>query len=410
MSTLVERAPGFTPASRLDGLAVSEIIAMKARAAALRQSGRDVIDLSIGEPDFRTPDSIVAAAKSAMERGETHYTPTAGTAALRQAVIAKVSRDNRRRVSPEQVFVGVGAKQVISNALLALLESGDEVVVPAPYWSNYPDMVRLAGGRPVIVQCPDQDGFKLTPATLERALSPRTRAIILNSPSNPTGATYNAGELADLAAVLRAFPRVLVIEDAIYEHILFDDADYVSLLDSAPDLADRTLWVNGVSKAYAMTGWRIGYGVGPTPWIDAMTVVAAHTTSHPCSIAQAAAAFALTADQQVATDLRDAFSVRRELVSRKLSGAPGLSLVKPAGAFYAFPSVQGLLGLTASGAPLKDDRALAAHLLESQGVATVPGSAFGAPGYLRISFAASNTDLVEACRRLAECFSQLKPA
>jgi aspartate aminotransferase len=396
-------ARNFTPARRLDGLAVSEIVQIKQRASALARQGRDIIDLSIGEPDFPTPHHIQIAAEDAMHRGETHYTATAGTLALREAIARKVVRDNHRQITTGEIVVCVGAKQVISNALLATIELGDEVVIPTPFWSNYADMVRFAGGTPVFVHCPSTAGFVMTPEQLDQAITPRTRWLLLNSPSNPTGACYGHAQLSALTDVLVKHPHVGVIEDAIYEHILFDATGYCSVLDVAPSLVDRTLWVNGVSKAYAMTGWRIGYGVGPKPLIDAMTVVSAQTTSHPCSIAQAASIAALDGDQSVVETFRQTFERRRAIVCRSLGLGAGVTIVEPRGAFYLFPDIQQLLARHS--ARFANDRALIDFLLEDAGVALVPGSSFGAPGHVRLSFAASDEQLRRACERITGALS-----
>jgi aspartate aminotransferase len=410
MSTLLEtaRASRLRAASRLDGIAVSDIVQIKARAAELERAGRDIIDLSIGEPDFDTPSHILQAAAEAMAQGRTHYTATAGTMELRQAVVDKVARHNDRRILPNSVFIGVGAKQVIANALLATLEPRDEVIIPAPFWSNYVDIVRLAGGRPSIVPCPQADGYLLTAEALRRALTARTRWVMLNSPSNPTGATYGRSALQDIAEVVRAEPELMLIEDAIYEHLVYEDG-YHSILDVAPDLAERVLWINGVSKAYAMTGWRIGYGVGPRWLIDAMTVIAAQTTSHPCSIAQAAAVAALNGPDAPVHHFRDQFAERRRIVLDAFSEIESLSVLPPAGAFYAFPSLRRLMGRRSrSGRGIASDRDLVDILLEDASVAVVPGSSFGAPGNFRLSFAAAPDRLREACARIRIAIAGLR--
>jgi aspartate aminotransferase len=388
-------------AGRMEGLALSDIVQIKQRAAQLASEGRRIVDLSIGEPDFETPQHIQEAAVAAMARGETHYTATAGTPALRAAIARKLVRDNRREAAPGEIIVGVGAKQIIANALLATVEPGDEVIIPAPFWSNYADMVRFAGGQPVVVGCPMTGGFLLSPEQFEAAITPRTRWLMLNSPSNPTGACYTLDQLRALARIVERHPQLYVMEDAIYERLIYAGHSYHSILDASPALAGRTLWINGVSKAYAMTGWRIGYGVGPKWLIDAMAVVSAQTTSHPCSIAQAAAVAALDGDQDVVEQFRDAFERRRAIVCEGLSVVPGLDLIPPAGAFYAFVSVGGLLAAAAAGTGIETDRDLAEYILEAAGVAVVPGSSFGAPGHIRLSFAASDEALQFAVGQIA---------
>lgn len=387
-------------AQRMDGLALSDIVQIKQHAAQLQAEGRRIVDLSIGEPDFETPQHVRDAAASAMATGATHYTATAGTPALRAAIGRKVARDNRREVGAGEIIVGVGAKQIIANALLATLDPGDEVIIPAPFWSNYVDMVRFAGGVPVIVACTMSDGFLMTSGQLEAAITPRTRWLMLNSPSNPTGACYAVPQLQSLARILERNPQIWVMEDAIYEHLVYPGHGYCSILDASPKLRDRTLWINGVSKAYAMTGWRIGYGVGPRPLIDAMAVVSAQTTSHPCSIAQAAAIAALDGSQAVVEQFRAAFERRRALVCDGLSVIAGFDILPPAGAFYLFVGVQSLLA-AAKGAGISDDRDFADYLLEAAGVAVVPGSSFGAPGHFRLSFAASDDALQYAVDQIA---------
>lgn len=386
-------------ARRMDGLALSDIVQIKQRAAQLAGEGRRIVDLSIGEPDFDTPHHIRDAAASAMASGATHYTATAGTPALRAAIARKLARDNRRTAEPGEIIVGVGAKQIIANALLATVEAGDEVIIPAPFWSNYVDMVRFAGGTPVIVPCAMANGFLMTPDQLEAAITRRTRWLMLNSPSNPTGACYTLDRLRALAHILERHPHVRVMEDAIYERLIYPGHTYHSILDASTALGDRTLWINGVSKAYAMTGWRIGYGVGPKPLIDAMAVVSAQTTSHPCSIAQAAAVAALDGRQDVVDQFRSAFERRRAIVCDGLSALPGIDLIAPAGAFYLFAGVSELLA-TMNGRGIADDRGLADYFLESAGVAVVPGSSFGAPGHFRLSFAAADDALRYAVDRM----------
>lgn len=370
----------ITRAARLDGLELSEIVRISERASSLRAAGRDVVALSTGEPDFPTPEHVVDAAMAAARRGQTRYTPTAGTADLRAAIAAEHGRQLG------EVLVGTGAKQVLANALLATLNPGDEVVIPAPFWTSYADMVRIAGGVPIVITCPMERGFKLRPDQLASALTAKTRWLMLNSPSNPSGAIYSAREIADLAEVLRGAPRVLVISDEIYAHLSFER--FVSFTASAPDLADRTLIVSGVSKAWAMTGWRIGWGVGPTSLIKAMTAVQGQSTSGASSISQAAALAALTGDRALLAERRDAYRARRDHVVAALNDMPGIRCATPAGAFYAFPTCP------------CDDGAFCARLLDEAALAVVPGRAFGMPGHFRLSFAYSNADLSASLTRL----------
>ena len=387
----------------------SATLAVTARARELKRQGRDVIGLGAGEPDFDTPDNIKEAAIAAIRRGETKYTDVDGTPELKAAVAAKFARENGLTYETSQVHVAPGGKTVIYNAFLATLSPGDEVIVPAPYWVSYPDMVLLAGGEPVFVVGHEADGFKLRPEALEAAITPRTKWLILNSPSNPTGAAYTGAELEALAAVLRRHPQVWVMTDDMYEHLIYGDFDYRTIAQVAPDLYERTLTVNGVSKAYAMTGWRIGYGAGPKPLIDLMRKVAGQTTSNPSSISQWAAVEALNGPQDFIAERAKHFEARRDLVVSMLNRAPGIRCATPEGAFYVYPSIEGLIGKkTAGGAVIDSDDTFAAELLDAEGVAVVQGSAFGLSPYFRISYATSESVLEEACRRIQRFCASLR--
>ena len=379
----------------------SATLAVTARARELKREGRDVIGLGAGEPDFDTPDNIKDAAIAAIRRGETKYTDVDGIPELKAAVAAKFARENGLIYETNQIHVASGGKTVIYNALLATLSPGDEVIVPAPYWVSYPDMVLLAGGEPVTVIGHEADGFKLRPEALEAAITARTKWLILNSPSNPTGAAYTGEELEALAAVLRRHPQVWVLTDDMYEHLIYGDFDYRTIAQAAPDLYERTLTVNGVSKAYAMTGWRIGYGGGPKPLIDLMRKVAGQTTTNPSSISQWAAVEALNGPQDFIAERAKHFEARRDLVVSMLNQATGVRCATPEGAFYVYPSIEGLIGKrTEGGAVIDGDDAFAAELLNAEGVAVVQGSAFGLSPYFRISYATSENVLEEACRRI----------
>lgn len=379
----------------------SPTLAVTARARELKREGRDVIGLGAGEPDFDTPENICEAAIAAIRRGETRYTDVDGIPELKAAIVAKFKRENGLDYSAAQIHVAPGGKSVIYNALLATVSPGDEVIVPAPYWVSYPDMVLLAGGQPVVVPCPEADGFRLRPEALDAAVTPRTRWLMLNSPSNPTGAAYSRAELEALAEVLRRHPHVWVLTDDIYEHLTYDGFVFFTLAQVAPDLADRILTVNGVSKAYAMTGWRIGYAGGPKPLIDLMRKVAGQTTTNPASISQWAAVEALNGPQDFLPERAAAFERRRDLVVSMLNQAPGLRCARPEGAFYVYPSLEALIGKRApSGREISSDGVFAAELLDAEGVAVVQGEAFGLSPYFRISYATSDAVLEEACRRI----------
>lgn len=395
--------------SRLSVVQPSASMAVSQAAKALRAKGVDVIDLGLGEPDFATPAHIVEAAHAAAIAGDTLYTAAAGTPALRQAVADKFVRENGLDYGPDDIVVANGAKQIIFNALLATLEPGDEVILPAPYFVSYPEMVKLLGGVPVFVECGGTTGFRLTADALEAAISPRTKWLLLNLPGNPSGATYSHAELAALGAVLDRHQSVLVMSDEIYEHIIFDGLDFVSFGKACPQLRARTLIVNGVSKAYAMTGWRVGYAAGPQPLVKAMSTVQSQSCTSVCSIAQAAAVAALTGSQDHVALFRGAFERRRDLVVNALAPIQGLDLSPPKGAFYAYIDCSGLIGSkTPDGTLLVDDTAVASYLLNHAGVAAVPGAAYGLSPFFRISTATADATLAEAMRRIAAAVGELK--
>jgi aspartate aminotransferase len=371
-------------------------MAVTARAAELRTQGRDIIDLGAGEPDFDTPEHIKAAGIAAIREGKTKYTAVEGTAALKNAIIGKFRRDNHLSYGLDQILVSCGAKQTCYNVCGAVLNPGDEAIVPAPYWVSYPDMIKLADAEPVIVAAMMADGFKITPRLLEAAITPKTRLVFLNSPSNPTGAAYTRTELQALGAALENHPDIVIAADDMYEHIYWAKEPFVSFAEVCPALYDRTVTINGVSKAYAMTGWRIGYAGGPKSIIAAMKKIQSQSTSNPSSISQAASVAALTGDQSCVREMTRAFKQRHDYVVAALNRIPGFKCLPSAGTFYAFPNVGD--ALRAKG--LKDDLALSELLLNNGDVAVVPGSAFGAPGYLRLSFACGLETLHEAIRRI----------
>ncbi|MDH4571924.1 pyridoxal phosphate-dependent aminotransferase [Salinicola acroporae] len=395
-------------AGRLSVVRPSASIEISGRAATMRAEGIDVISLSQGEPDFETPVAIREAAKAALDAGETRYTAVDGTPALKRAIVEKFRRDNGLAYRTDEISVGAGGKQVIFNALMALVDPGDEVIFAAPHWVSYPDMVRLAGGTPVAVPCPAETGFKLTPTQLQAAITPKTRVLILNSPGNPTGAGYTRSELVALAAVLLDHPDIVVLTDDIYEYLVYDDFEFCTLAEVEPRLKSRTLTINGVSKGHAMTGWRIGFGAGPAELIRAMAVMQSQTTSNPASVSQAAAIAALAQPPDDIQRRNTIFAERRTRCAEAINAVDGLVCRLPEGAFYLFPNCEGLLGReTPEGVKIEDDRALALYLLESARVAVVPGSAFGLPGHFRISFATGTEPLLEACRRIDEACQAL---
>lgn len=379
----------------------SATIAVTSRARELKAAGRDVIGLGAGEPDFDTPENIRAAAKRAIDEGRTRYTAVDGIPELKAAVAAKFLRQNGLAYAPEQITVGTGGKQVLYNALMATLDPGDEVIVPAPYWVSYPDMVHLAGGTPVIVPAGIGTAFKLTPEALEAAITKRTKWFIFNSPSNPTGAGYTRGELKALTEVLLRHPHVWVMSDDMYEHLVFDGFEFCTPAQVEPRLYERSLTCNGVSKAYAMTGWRIGYAGGPAELIAAMGTVQSQSTSNPCSVAQYAALEALSGPQDFIAGFRDAFQRRRDLVVGMLDAVDGIICPVPEGAFYVYPDISGCIGThSRGGTRIDDDEAFARALLEEEGVAVVFGAAFGMSPNFRISYATADEVLREAGARI----------
>ena len=390
-------------------IAPSATIAISAKARALKAEGKNVIALSAGEPDFDTPDNIKDAAIAAIREGKTKYTDPDGMPELKAAICAKFKRENGLDYRPSQIHVAPGGKPVIYNALVATVNPGDEVVIPAPYWVSYPDMTLLAGGTPVPVETTAENGFKLQAADLEKAITPKTKWLILNSPSNPSGAAYTREELQAIADVLLKHPQVWVLTDDMYEHLVFDDFEFVTIAQVEPKLYDRTLTMNGVSKAYAMTGWRIGYAGGPEPLIKAMGKMISQTTSNPSSISQWAAVEALNGPQDFIKPNAKLFQKRRDLVVSMLNQASGIHCPTPEGAFYVYPSVEGLIGKTApSGKVIKTDEDFAGELLEAEGVAVVHGAAFGLSPFFRISYATSEDVLEDACGRIQRFCGNLK--
>ena len=396
-------------ADSLSRVKPSPTIAVTTRAAELKAEGRDVIGLSAGEPDFDTPENIRDAAKAAIDAGKTRYTAPDGIPELKQAICDKFRRENGLSYQPNQISVGAGGKQTLYNALVATLNEGDEVLIPAPYWVSYPDMVLLAGGNPVIVEGSADQGFRITPEQLEAAITPRTKWFIFNSPSNPSGAGYSREQLKALTDVLLRHPHVWIMSDDMYEHIAFDGFEFCTPAEVEPKLYDRTLTCNGVSKAYAMTGWRIGYAAGAVELIAAMRKIQSQSTSNPCSISQWAAVEALNGPQDYIEMSRDAFQRRRDLVVRMLNACEGIHCPTPDGAFYVYPTIDGCIGKTApSGKVLETDEDFAAELLDSEGVAVVFGGAFGLSPAFRVSYAAADDTLVEACTRIARFCEALK--
>ncbi len=388
-------------ADSLSRVKPSPTIAVSTKARELKAAGRDVIGLGAGEPDFDTPENIRNAAKAAIDAGDTRYTAPDGTPALKAAISAKFKRENGLEYAPSQISVSTGGKQVLYNALVATMNPGDEVIIPAPYWVSYPDMVLLAGGEPVTVECPIETGYKMTPEQLEAAITPKTKWLIFNSPSNPTGAGYTKEELKGLTDVLMRHPHVWVMTDDMYEHLSYEGFDFCTPVEVEPGLYDRTLTVNGVSKAYAMTGWRIGYAGGPEHLIKAMGKVQSQSTSNPCSVSQAAAVEALNGPQDYIPWSLAHFQRRRDLVVSMLNQANGLVCPKPDGAFYVYPSIKGCMGKTApSGKVIATDEDFATELLEAEGVAVVFGGAFGLSPNFRVSYATSDELLVDACERI----------
>ena len=388
---------------RVQAIKESPTLAVTARAAKLKAEGKDIIGLGAGEPDFDTPQHIKNAAKKAIDDGFTKYTPVGGIPGLKNAIIAKFKRDNGFEYNAREIIVGVGGKQTIFNLVLAVINPGDEVIVPAPYWVSYADITLVAEGKPVIVNCGIEQGFKITPAQLEAAITPKTKLFMINSPSNPTGAVYTLAELQALGEVLKKHPNVLVATDDMYEHVNLSGEKFVNILNATPELKDRCIVLNGVSKAYSMTGWRIGYAAGPEKIIKAMEILQSQSTSNPTSISQVAAQEALDGDQGCITPMVKAFRERHEFVVRRFNEMKGLKCIKAGGAFYAFPDARAAIADLHQRGLIKEasDMALSEYLL-GKGVAVVPGSAFGAEGYFRISFATSMSNLEKALDRIQQ--------
>ena len=387
---------------RAKNLKPSPTLAVTARAAELKAAGKDIIGLGAGEPDFDTPDHIKTAAIDAINAGMTKYTAVDGTPELKQAIIAKLKRDNNLDYSPADILVSCGGKHSFYNLAQALLDKGDEVIVPSPYWVSYPPMVELAEAKAVILECTQEQNFKLTPDQLETAINANTRLLVLNSPSNPTGAVYSLDELKSIAAVIKKHPDLLVVSDDIYEAIVWDTDPYCNILTAAPELKDQTIILNGVSKAYSMTGWRIGYTAGPAGLIKAMKTIQSQSTSNPTSVSQAASAVALAGDQACINTMLKAFKERHDVIHPRLNNLNGVSCLPAQGAFYLFPDFRDAISQTDG---ISNDIEMAEMLLEKAGVALVPGSAFGAPGFMRLSFATSMENLNEALDRLEKALS-----
>lgn len=395
-------------AKRLSSIKPSPTIAVTMKAKELQAAGKDVIGLGAGEPDFDTIDYVKDAAIAAIKAGDTKYTAVDGTPALKKAICEKFKRENGLSYEPANITVGAGAKHVLYNAFMATLDEGDEVIIPAPYWVSYPDMVELAGGTPVTVQCSAENGFKLQAADLESVITPKTKWLVLNSPSNPTGAAYSFDEMKAITDVLVKHKHVHIIADDIYEHLVYDGFKFVTPAQVEPSLFERTLTVNGVSKAYAMTGWRIGYAGGSKELIKAMAIIQSQSTSNPTSISQTASVAALNGNQDYLKERALAFKARRDMVVSLLNEIKGISCNTPEGAFYVFPSCQGLIGRkTKAGKTIENDTDFSTYLLEEALVAVVPGIAFGAEGFFRISYATSDDVLRAACARISKACSEL---
>jgi aspartate aminotransferase len=399
--------PELVLSKRVQTIKESPTLAVTARAAKLKAEGRDIIGLGAGEPDFDTPQHIKDAAKKAIDSGFTKYTPVAGIPGLKKAIVAKFKRDNNFDYTEKEVIVGVGGKQCIFNLALAVLNPGDEVIVPAPYWVSYADIALVAGAKPVIIECGIEQDFKLLPAQLEAAITPQTKLFMINSPSNPTGSVYTLAELKALGEVLKRHPQILVATDDMYEHVNLTGDKFYNILNATPELKDRCIVLNGVSKAYSMTGWRIGYAAGPAYIIKAMEILQSQSTSNPTSISQVAAQAALDGPQECITPMVEAFIERHEYVVNRFNQMPGLKCIKAGGAFYAFPDARVAIANLHKAGKLTEasDMALSEYLLEKVGVAVVPGSAFGAEGYFRISFATSMQNLTEALNRIEQALS-----
>lgn len=399
----------FVPASRVSRIKVSPSTAAAARARELKAAGRDIVDMTVGEPDFDTPENVKAAAHAAIDRGETKYTAVNGTPALRKAIIGDFERRLGLRYAENEICVGGGAKQILFLALMASVEANAEVMIPAPYWVSYPDMVIANDGKPVIVQCPQEQGFKLTPEALEAAITPKTLWLILNAPSNPTGAAYTHAELEALGAVLLRHPHVFVLSDDIYDQVWFRDEPMTTLVAAVPALKDRVLLANGVSKSYAMTGWRIGYAAGPAALIAAINKLQSQMSSCPSSVSQAAAAHALTTDQSFVTESVKVYKERRDYACARLNAVPGLSCLVPDGAFYLFPNCAGVIGKkTPDGKTIETDLDFVLYLLDGVGVAALQGAAYGLSPYFRLSIATSMDAIKAACDRIENAAAALR--
>jgi len=402
------KGAGFQPASRISSIGVSEILKIGARAQAMKREGKPVIILGAGEPDFDTPDYVKDAACEAIRRGETKYTALDGTPELKKAIREKFQRENGLAYEQDEITVATGAKQILFNAMMASINPGDEVIIPTPYWTSYSDIVQICEGKPVLIPCDASSGFRLTADKLEAAITPKTRWVLLNSPSNPSGAAYSAADYRPLLDVLLKHPHVWLLVDDMYEHIVYDGFRFVTPAQLEPRLKDRTLTVNGVSKAYAMTGWRIGYAGGPRDLIKAMAVVQSQATSCPSSVSQAASVAALTGPQEFLKERTASFQRRRDLVVNGLNAIDGLDCRVPEGAFYTFSGCAGMLGkVTPSGKKIETDADFCAYLLDDAHVAVVPGSAFGLSPFFRISYATSEAELKEALKRIADACARL---
>ncbi len=396
-------------ADRLSRIKPSPTIAVTTKAAELKAAGVDVIGLGAGEPDFDTPDNIKDAAKAALDAGKTKYTPVAGTPELRKAIVAKFKRENDLEYTIDEITVGCGGKQTLFNALFATLNPGDEVIIPAPYWVSYPDMTLMAEGVPVVVECQEENDFKITASELEAAITPKTKWVVLNSPSNPTGAAYSRAELRAIADVLLKHENVWVMSDDMYEHLVYDGFEFTTIAQIEPKLKSRTLTCNGVSKSYAMTGWRLGYAAGPVELIKAINKVQSQSSTHTSSISQAASVEALNGPQDFLKERAEVFKERRDLVVKAMNECEGLTCKKPEGAFYVYPSCAGTIGKkTPDGKVIETDTDFVTYLLEAEGVAAVQGSAFGLAPYFRISYATSTEALTEACARIKRACAALK--
>ena len=395
-------------AERMSLIKPSPTMAVTKMAAEMKAAGKDIIGLGAGEPDFDTPEHIKNAAIEAIKNGETKYTAVDGTPALKKAIAKKFYKDNSIKYNIDEIIVSVGGKQVLYNALMSSINPGDEVIIPSPFWVSYPDMVSLAGGVPIIVEGKEKNNFKIQPGDIRAKISTKTKWIIINSPSNPTGSSYSAEELRDIGNLLLEYENIFVMSDDIYEKIIYDDFKFFSLAEVVPELKDRILTVNGVSKAYAMTGWRIGYAGGPKHLITAMSKLQSQSTSNPSSISQAAALAALEGPEEFLLERNEKFKTRRDMVVSMLNECNGLSCIKPSGAFYVYPSCSGIIGKSSKeGKLIENSIDFSAYLLESVGVAVVPGSAFGADPFFRISYATSDSILEEACNRIKKACEQL---